>query len=216
MKLRIPYVDPEAPLDQKALELVNTLGDPEGRAVALEVLSAALLAGMPTVGGVVGFFERLDYNERKSLVDKVRGRLGFETSEQRRFEAANREAAAYVAAHSPWQTCAECGVLPVNEIGVPIPVNVRRWWCEGHRHLAAVGDMEPRSSGIRISESGALVPTDEGEVARAAAEADSRRRRLEAEAASREVEAGERREHQLAIADQIAAELPRGFPGSRP
>jgi hypothetical protein len=79
----------------------------------------------------------------------------------------------------------------------------------GRRH-------EQRSSGIRISESGALVPTDEGEVARAAAEADSRRRRLEAEAASREVEAGERREYQRAIADQIAAELPRGFPGSRP
>jgi hypothetical protein len=216
VRLRIPYVSRDDPVDQKALELANALEDPEERAVAREVLSAAHLVGMPTVGGVVGFFERLDPAERKTLLDKVRGRLGFKTSEQRRFEAANQAGAAVAAASSPWQSCAECGALPVNEVGVPIPVNVRRWWCEGHRHSAAVGDMEPRSSGIRISESGALVPTDEGEVARAAAEADSRRRRLEAEAASREVEAAGRREYQRAIADQIAAELPRGFPGSRP
>jgi hypothetical protein len=127
MRLRIPYVDLRDPVDQKALELANTLEDPEERAVAREVLSAAHLAGMPTVGGVVGFFERLGPAERKTLLDKIRGRLGFKTSERRRFEAANREAAAYVAAHSPWQTCAECGALPVNEVGVPIRVNVRRW-----------------------------------------------------------------------------------------
>jgi hypothetical protein len=80
------------------------------------------------------------------------------------------------------------GAVPVNEVGVPVPVSVKRWWCESHRDQAAPGDMSIRSSGIRISESGALVPIDEGEIAKAEAEAEIRRQQHERRLAERKLE----------------------------
>ena len=32
-------------------------------------------------------------------------------------------------------------------------LDVRRWWCDAHRHLAAPGDMEPGVA-IRLAEAG--------------------------------------------------------------
>jgi hypothetical protein len=88
---------------------------------------------------------------------------------------------------------------------------VRRWFCNAHRDQAQPGDLEPRGSGIRISASGALVPVDPDEEARAAAAAESRRNRLADEAALRAVEAAEQAEHKRLRDEAFLAELPAPF-----
>ena len=103
--------------------------------------------------------------------------------------------------------------MPLNELGAPIPVDVRRWWCEQHRELAAERDLEPRGSGVRLSPSGALVPIDEGEEAREAAAAETRRVELEARLAEAEVEADAVRRHDQARAEEVRRLLPPQVPG---
>jgi hypothetical protein len=103
--------------------------------------------------------------------------------------------------------------MPINELGAPIPVNVRRWWCDAHRDEAADGDMEPRPSRLRYSPSGAIVEYDPDEEARAAAAEESRRRVREDRLAERAVEAAAKRESDEGRAAAFRRELPPGFPG---
>jgi hypothetical protein len=138
-----------------------------------------------------------------------------EVEERRRVESANVAARSRASKSSGWQLCHEpsCSAIPINSLGVPIASSVVRWWCPAHEHLAAPGDLEPHGSGVRLSESGALVPVDEGDEARDAAAAESRRAQLADRAAEREVEAAEAAEHRRLREDAFRGELPPGVPG---
>jgi hypothetical protein len=102
----------------------------------------------------------------------------------------------------------------LTEAGAPAQVDVRRWWCREHRHLAAPGDMEPRPSRLRYSPGGAIIEVDPDEEAREAARAESRRHQLEQQHAIRAVEAETERRNKEARDAAAARELPAGFPGA--
>ena len=106
-----------------------------------------------------------------------------------------------------------CDEVPLNELGAPVAVNVRRWWCEQHRHLAQPGDMQPPGPGVRISESGALVPVDEHDEERDAAKLASRRVELEARLAESAADAAAGRRHREAREAEVRRLLPPGVPG---
>jgi hypothetical protein len=55
-----------------------------------------------------------------------------------------------VGKESPWRLCHEptCNALPLNELGAPITVDVRKWWCARHRHLAVEGDRRELPPGV--------------------------------------------------------------------
>jgi hypothetical protein len=192
----------------------------EDRAVARELAMQAVIDdGLRTAGQLIDRLEAAAPEERRAMLDRARQSAGLpsigEVEEQRRFEAANQAARLRAGASSAWQICGEpsCTRIPVNELGAPIPVDVRRWWCEQHLDLAAEGDLEPRGSGVRLSPSGALVPVDEGEEARNSAAAESRRRLHEARLAERQREASEHAEHRRAREAELRRLLPPGVPG---
>jgi hypothetical protein len=95
---------------------------------------------------------------------------------------------------------------------VPIAFDVRRFFCESHLDQAQPGDMEPRGSGIKISESGALVPIDEDEEARAREQEKRIAAERQAAEDQRAVEAEHWRRHQEAIADETRRLVPPGIP----
>src|SRR5215207_9313767 len=96
-----------------------------------------------------------------------------------------------------------CGEIPINELGAPIPVDVKRWWCPTHLHLASEGDMAPRPSRLRIMPGGAIVEVDEAPEAREAAAAASRSAQFEAQQADRRLEAEQRAAAQRALDEQF-------------
>ena len=71
------------------------------------------------------------------------------------------------------QRCAipTCATVPTNGLGVPTTVDARRWHCPAHEHLAGDRDMAPHGSGLRYSESGAIVPIDDRPATRPSANA---------------------------------------------
>ena len=145
------------------------------------------------------------------VLDGLRRKLGMKTSAQKDFEAASTRAR--LAASRVWQTCPVCGCVPVNEVGVPVPVSVRRWWCEAHRDQAQPGDMQPYTSGIRMSESGSLLPIDDREWEKIRAEQEIRRQRHERRLAERKLEAEALRREEGARLEAFRRELPPGIPG---
>ena len=104
--------------------------------------------------------------------------------------------------------CAACGRQPINEVGVPVEVDCKRYWCSEHEHLAAPGDLAPRETEWRYSESGAIIEHNPAEVAREEAQAESRRRRHEQRLAEREFEAERMRREKEARDAAFRAELP--------
>ena len=214
-EIKIPG-DPAERLDARTIwELPNALDSHEEKMVCRELLAACRTAGMRRVGEVTLGLEQLTVDERRSLLDGLRRRCGLKSATQiddeRRYERANEASAARAAANSGWQVChaAEgCDQVPLNESGIPCETSARRWFCLAHRDQAAPGDLEPRGPGIRISESGALVPVEPDEEARAAAEAESRRRQHEDKAAAREHEAAEMRENERRREAAFESELP--------
>jgi hypothetical protein len=110
----------------------------------------------------------------------------------------------------PLQRCAisDCTNVPTNGIGVPVEIDVRRWHCPAHEHLAGPGDLEPHGSGLRYPESGAIVPIDPGDDAREQARAESERRQREPRAADSAVEAAAADEHRRARDEALQRELP--------
>jgi hypothetical protein len=210
---------PNTRLDAKSIfNLTDALGDPEDKAVARELLTYCYTSGVRRVGEITRGLDQLPAWRRRRVLNGLRQRAGLpltKTVEDRReYEAANQAGAVRSSGFSAWQACPACGSVPVDPYtGIPAPVDVRRWWCEAHRDQASPGDMSAHGSGVRISESGALVPIDEGELAREEAEAEARRHKLEASIAQREREAESTRLHQEAREAEIRRLLPPGIPG---
>jgi hypothetical protein len=179
-EIRIPYRTRSDSLVDVATEA--RAPDPDDREVVRQLVLDAAGAGMRKVGELLDDLEHFSPAERRVLLDQARRRAGLATTgeaeEDARFERANQAARIQASLNSAWQVCnaADCTAIPMNELGVPVETSVRKWFCPAHVHLAAEGDMEPRSSGIRIAESGALLEIDEAEEARVAAKAESRRR----------------------------------------
>ena len=192
----------------------------EHRLVARELaMYAATELGMSTAGELLDHLEASGPAERRELLDHARSRAGLDDTETvdgiRRARMASDAGRARAAANSPWQLCHAdgCNVQPMNSLGAPMMVSARRWFCDQHRHLAQPGDMEPPGPGVRISESGALVPIDEHEKAREAAKAESRRVELEARLAESEAGADAVREYRRAREEEVRRLLPPGVPG---
>lgn len=217
--IRIPFSSRSDALVDVA-EATRELPTDDARITRQIVLGEILDGTVASAGELIDKLDGLDPHERRQLLDAARERCGLPTTveleDQRRFEAANASARLQGAKVSEWQICpAEgCGAIPVNQLGAPIPTTARRWWCEAHRDQAAPGDLESRPSPLRISESGAIVEThDDGEHAREAAAAESRRSQLEAQAGDRQAEADAIRQHREAADADMDRLLP---PGVRP
>ena len=213
-EINLPYRSPAAPVAEIG-ELAHHLPEAERDVTRHLALLLAGDHGARTVGDALRVVENSGPAERRAL-HLARTRVGLEDTHtvdaHQRVELASH--AARVAATSPWQMCGEpsCNVAPLNNLGAPIAVDVRRWWCERHRDLAQPGDLEPRGSGVRMAPSGALI-IEEGEEARAAAEAESRRVLHEDRRAERQVEAVEQAEGERLRAAAFRRELGPGVPG---
>jgi hypothetical protein len=217
--LKLPMRDPDEPLDVDAItDLPQALEAGSDRQIARELLFAARLDGIETVGQLHDMIERLSGPERRQLLDRARERVGLDTTEtidaRVRVEVATRNARLAGSSESPWQICAEptCREIPINDLGAPIPVDVRRWWCRAHRGQSQPADMEWRPLAIRRPASGALIPWDEVEQANEAAAAASRAALREAELAERQTEAEELAERDRAARARVEREVPPGVP----
>jgi hypothetical protein len=170
---------------------------------------------MRTVGEAVTGREALHPNERKNLFDGLRRRLRLMTSGQKSFEEASARARAQAAQNSWWQTCHAPGWpnIPIDShTGIPTTTDVKRWFCPQHVGLAAPGDLGPRSSGLMLSESGAIVPIpDPAETMRAQAERESRERQHQQRLWEREYEAEQQRREQELRDEMFRSELPEMF-----
>jgi hypothetical protein len=205
--------------------LIDTLADQrvlptEERKIARGILfDLATTPGIDTVGDAFDRLERMDSSERRRLLNEARIEAGLATTEeveaQQRFEQACDAARLRAGKESPWQLCHEptCNALPLNELGAPVAVHVRKWWCKRHRDLAAEGDMEPQPSRLRFSPSGAIVEVDPEEEERQAAEAERRQRKHEEELVARRLEAAEHVEHKRLRDEAFRRELGLGVPG---
>jgi hypothetical protein len=218
-ELRIPFRDRSELLDVDAFTDLPSYLHSADRGVVRHVLIKARLRGARTVGDLLDELAEASPERRRELLDEARVEAGLAATEeveaQERFRQANDAARLKAGKESPWQLCHEpsCNALPLNEVGVPVAVNARKWWCERHRHLAGEHDMEPRSAPWRLSESGALVEYDPEEEQRQAAEAERRQRAHEEKLAARRVEAAEHEEHERLRDAAFRRELGPGVPG---
>ena len=211
-ELKLPVRDEDEVVSTRTIELADHLADDDA-AICRELLWLAREVAHPqacTVGMVAQVLESFDNRMRRATLNVCRHRAGLPMTkaieDQAAFEAAQKAGAARLAETSPWQVCAEptCKAVPVDSTGLQVPVDVRRWWCSNHIHLASEDDMSPRPPALRMSASGTGlvdVAEEEAEQAREQARAESRRRQREAQQAERAVEAAERAEFEKALAE---------------
>jgi hypothetical protein len=198
-QFHVPYRSrDETPREALTGNAVAAIADPEERRVAAQILLDSVAdPNVRTVGDLLDRVEAATPDQRRAMLDGARRRAGLATTGRieamEAFEAASSRSSAGARSEYPICAAPECRSFPVNDIGAHARTNVRRWWCAAHKHLAEPGDMEPRTSGVRYSSSGALEFADEVEAEgqRARVEAESRRRQREVREAQRREE-GER------------------------
>lgn len=95
--------------------------------------------------------------------------------------------------------------------GVPVPVNVRRWWCDAHKHMASPGDLSQRDTGVRLSPAGIPVEFDPVQAERDRLEAEAREARHQAVLEARRYEAEQARLAKEARDEAFRRELPESF-----
>jgi hypothetical protein len=142
--------------------------------------------------------------ERRALLDAARAEVGLRPTgavdtrwEIRRVNVQH----SLQACHAP-----ECSDVPLTQTGSWRAVNVRRWFCPQHEHLAEPGDMDDLGSGVKLSESGVLVPSGPDDSGQAAEE--SRRRRQQDRQADRAADLAEHEAHEAGKRAQLRAESP--------
>jgi hypothetical protein len=205
--LRIPYRH----LDESLIDTASRcreLGQDDARVMRRIVISADTDGVAKSAGQLLDHLEALAPGERRALLDQARVAVGLpdtETTARRPVQGVRRVSVneGLQASHADG-----CSAIPLTESRGWRPVNVRRWFCAGHEHLADPGDMDDLGSGIRYSEGGVLVPYDPGADARAASEAESRNAQLASAAADRQADAAAYAEHRAAQAEQLRAEPP--------
>jgi hypothetical protein len=149
-ELNVPIRDPDEPLGADALiDLPSALDDPDDRRVCRELLHAAFMRDLPTVGALVTELERADQSARRRLLDEARVGAGLESAtaidEHRRLDANQRQAGSTQAAVTPRARRSKAappravGECPRSD-GTPDAGGRPPWWCPEHRRLAGPDD----------------------------------------------------------------------------
>jgi hypothetical protein len=192
----------------------------EDRDVSRQLVLGAYMGGVAeTAGELLDHLASLEPHELRHTLDAARVAAGVPTTGEveadERFRAAS--AAGRASMESTYQGChaTDCHALPIHEAGGLRPVNVVRWFCPEHVHLAAPGDISERPAPWRLSPSGAIVEDNAAADAAQAAAEESRRAQAEAEANSRAAEAEDLRAHERAKHEQLVRETPTGWSDSR-
>jgi hypothetical protein len=135
----------------------------EDRKVARQLAMEAVIDdGLETAGELLDLLETSGPEQRRAILHRARAGAGLESLEaveiRKSVEAANQAARLRGSRSSPWQMCGEptCSEVPVNELGAPVAVDVKRWWwpaacapCPASRHAAALlGDKDQRERGF--------------------------------------------------------------------
>lgn len=184
--------------------------------MARQIVLDAMVRGHRTAGQLIDELAGMTPAQRRGLLDDARIECGLPTTKdvdgRARYTAANQAAQAQVAAENPWQLCHEptCNAVPVNRLGVPIPVAVKRWYCAQHAHLASADDLKPTGPRLAISPGGAIVDLNDAEID-AARERNAQATRDSQQAAREAATAAAIQEHdglEQARREQLQRELP--------
>jgi hypothetical protein len=189
-EFRIAYQDE----DDQILEAIHaarkTLDGDELRVTEQLVRQALEQRCVTRVGDLLKELEQVGPTGRRQLVDEARTSLGMKTLDaEEAAEAFKRNRATMPPSDGPrFQVCAaeNCNVYPLSELGVPIEVADRVWWCARHKDQAGPEDhlppepkyvldfatMSPKAVG---AERERLLEADR-ELVRKAAELEQRRR----------------------------------------
>lgn len=139
------------------------MADADERAIVGEMILEAIDAGIETAGELVDSIERRPPEERRVLLDRWRERAGAPerhlarcAREKWRIDA--RFEADDIPGPPPWRPlkachAPNCGAWPTGPAGNLIEVEVERWFCPQHRHLAQEGDIgEARAAIARLQQ----------------------------------------------------------------
>jgi hypothetical protein len=177
-QLRIPHRNLDQPLAEALSDLPRHLPDAEDRAVARHLLrDAASSPGFETVGDLLDHVEQASPEQRREIADAAREACGLTTmskiEEHRELARATSWPPTAPTAAGPKRAADGKAVFPCaasgcerfssGSLGEPQRINVRRWWCSEHRHLAQPGDDEPVKDTIRIGRGGGLRMTAEAQ-----------------------------------------------------
>jgi hypothetical protein len=200
--IHIPHRDRSDPLTAVAGAVRHLpAGDREPmRALALQ----AMARGARTAGDLIDQISAMTPAERRKLLDSARAEAGLPPTaavDTHREISRVNVPQGLQACHGPG-----CSAIPTTETGSWRAVRTRRWFCERHRHLATAADLVDRGSGVRLTESGVLVPDAPDDSEQATAE--SRRRRQQGQRADREKDLAEHEALERGRRDQLRAELP--------
>jgi hypothetical protein len=186
---------------------------PEERDVMRQIALSARLDGMYTAGELLDHLAGLEPHERRDLLDRARAEVGLEPTGT--VDTRSTVNARLAVSDDPRvQSChaAGCRQIPVDASGALRLVDVRRWHCPDHEHLARAGDMDPVPSPWKLSPAGVPVPNVPDDDGREAAIAESRRAELEALDQEAAAGAAEMDSTESALADRMRRETPAGVP----
>jgi hypothetical protein len=207
-KISIPRKFPDESLVDVASHC-RKLGEDEAVVMRHLVLQALMDGVAKSAAELVGHLDQLAPGERRALLDQARAAAGLPDIETVENQERIHHLITKVDVDPAMQACHHkgCPAVPTTPVGAWRPVNVRRWWCPDHEHLAEPGDMVDQGSGIRLSPSGVPVPVGLDDQREQAA-AESHRAQQQARHADRAVEAATHAQHEQAKRAAIKRELP--------
>jgi len=215
-QIQIPFADRTESLVDVAAH-ARTLETDESRATVRQLVLDARLEGDRTAGDLLDRLAAMEPVERRQMLDIARVECGLEPTAE--VDARERSTAATIgmapgSGNPLLHSCsaAKCREIPRTEAGAWREVNVRRWWCEQHRHLAGEDDMRPVPLPWKLSPSGSLIPNDEADEASEAARVESRRAELAARDDESRAIAAEMADTERAMAERARRETPAGVP----
>jgi HK97 family phage prohead protease len=150
-KVDIPHYGDRDDLVLEAISAAKqTMNENEARIVEV-IATDALERGTTSIGELLDELEQLGVAGQRQLLDDARQQVGLDTThevERRREDAAFDRAWERLQPPpppkwSPLQRCAECGAYPTTPEGAWVKVEVNRWWCDRHKHLAQPDDLQP-------------------------------------------------------------------------
>ena len=157
-EIRIPFSDP-IEWDDSITDVIEAIRkspelDDEERDVARAIAFTAPERGIVTAAELA---KELEGADARAVVDEARTSLDLPTLAEedahKEFERANANLPPGRDAEGRClQKCAArgCVAYPLNEMGVPVPVPDRIWWCDAHKHLADPDDHLPPAARYRL------------------------------------------------------------------
>jgi hypothetical protein len=226
-EIKLPFRDCDDRLDLNDLAAMTRekLAGEDAQVARALALMVVTESQCETYGELVDVIENADQPTRRRLLDAAREQAGLpptaKVDAREAYEAANASPAPSQMRDAKGRVQALCGdptcrnFKPGEFPGSIAWVDVKRWWCDQHRHLAADGDLEPWRPRIRYSRIGSIEFPDEQE-----AEAERQRVAAESRRRQREVREAQRREEGARLAELEAARDARfraeRFAGFRP